>query len=140
MANTVTQTTLIKGQREFINYITLVSDGSEETDLVIFDSSAVFAAVGLTDTMNASIERIIFSGAKLANVGTIKLEWDATTDVLALPIAFAALGDSSCVLDFSRFGGLKNYAGTGKTGDLLMTTTTLDSGDAFTLILQMRIS
>lgn len=140
MTNTVTQTTLILGQREYINYITLVSDGSEESNTIIFDSSVVTAAAKLTDTMNASIERIWFTGSKPATSATINLTWDANTDVLALPINFAAAGDAHLEMDFTRFGGLKNYSGTGKTGDLLMTTTGLDSGDAFTIILQMRLS
>jgi len=139
MVNTVTQTHIIKDQRRLINYITLVSDGSEESDLVVYDSSVVCAAVGLTDQLNASIQHVWFSGAKPANAATLVLEYDATTDVLALPINFAAAGDAHMDMDFTFFGGLKNYAGTGKTGDILLTTTGLDSGDSFTLVLDIRI-
>lgn len=138
MANTVTQTTLIRGGREYINYITIVSDGSEETDLVIYDSSAVATALNITDGKNASIERIDVSTMTTAAGALMKLEFDADTDVLAIPFN---LGVDAVAhqLDFSRFGGLKNYAGTGKTGDVTLTTLGLTSGDAIMIVLSMRI-
>ncbi len=139
MPNTITQTTLVQGKRTFINYITLVSDGSEETDLLIFDSSVVYAAVGLTDTLSASIEKVWFTGSKTANAGTIVLEYDASTDVVAVPIT-NSVASNWLVMDFTDFGGLKNYAGSGKTGDVNLTTTGLDAGDSFIIVLQMRLA
>lgn len=140
MPNAVTQTVLIQGSRKYINYITLVSDGSEETDLVVYDSSVVCAAVGIPDNLNASIEKIHISAYKAANVGQIVLEFDAATDVLAMPFTIAAAGETHYHFDFSEFGGLKNYAGTGRTGDVLLTTLGLDTGDSIMIVLEMRVS
>lgn len=139
MPNTVNQTAIIRSSRRVINYITVTSDGSEETDLVVYDSSAIAALVGITDPQTCQIENVWFSGSKVANTGTLLLEFDATTDVVALPINFSATGDSHMHMCFEQFAGLKNYAGTGKTGDILLTTTGLDSGDSFMLVLDIRL-
>jgi hypothetical protein len=40
-------------------------------------------------------------------------------------------------LDFSRFGGITNNAGTGKTGDLLFTTVGAASGDRYTVVIEV---
>ncbi len=139
MANTVNQTQIIRSSRRVINYITVVSDGSEETDLVVYDSSAVATLLGITDPLDSRIENIWFSGSKAANTATLLLEYDASTDVVAMPINFSATGDSHLHMCFEQFAGLKNYAGTGKTGDILLTTTGLDSGDSFMMVLDVRL-
>lgn len=140
MSNTINNITLIQGQRNYTNLFTLRSDGSQETNLLVFDSSVVYAASGLTDTKNASIEKVWFSGSKLSTSGFINLTWDADTDVIALPITFGPTSNAAFFMDYSRFGGLKNYSGTGKTGDLLMTTSGLASPDGFTIVFQMRLA
>ena len=59
--------------------------------------------------------------------------WDATTDVLIL-----TLGEADFVsFDFSRFGGLTNNAGAGKTGDILFTTVGAASGDRYTVVMEV---
>ena len=64
---------------------------------------------------------------------SVKLLWDATTDVLALHLP----ADYSDSLDLSEFTGLKNNAGSGITGDIMLTTVGHSSGDAYTVILKM---
>ena len=39
------------------------------------------------------------------------------------------------VLDFSPFGGLQNTSGSGKTGDINLTTTGASSGDSYMIVL-----
>lgn len=130
MANTNTNTRINLGNRRTIQYITIDSDGTQETDLVVYDSSVVCAALGKTDTLNSMIKKISFATSGVAV--KVKLEWDATTDILAW-----SLGPNSGVYEFDCFAGLKNTAGTGKTGDILLTTTGLASGDSLTLILEV---
>ncbi len=124
MVNTVTQTTLVGGgsDKNIVRRIHIASDGSEETDLVVYDNSAFIA-----DTSKGKLEYLYVSGSDCI----CRLEWDATTDV----VAFAANPANGTYFDFRQFGGLSNPGGTGETGDLLLTTAALDAGDEVTLIL-----
>jgi len=76
-----------------------------------------------------SIQRV---DAMTAGMG-LNLLWDATTDVVAL-----TFGEADFIsLDFSRFGGITNNAGTGKTGDLLFTTVGATNGDRYTVVIEV---
>lgn len=134
MANTVTNTQLVGDQgRVRINYLTLVSDGTEETDLVIYDSSAR----NTVDPLTCSILKIKGCLNILDHAAIdvrAHLEFDATTDVLALSLPI----NQPFEFDFTDVGGLKNYAGTGITGDIVLTTTGLESGDTLFLVMEVR--
>lgn len=132
MSNTVTNTRIILGERRIVQYVVIDSDGTEETDLVIYDSSAVATALGKQDTLDCSILEIQYSSNAVA--GIVHLEFDATTDVLAWALPVARDSHS----DFRAYGGLNNTAGTGKTGDITLTTTGLAAGDKVTLVIQVR--
>ncbi len=131
MVNTVTNTRSVIGKKRVVQYVAVDSDGTEETDLVIYDSSAVATALGLTDPLNSRIRSIMVSGNAVA--GICKLEWDASTDVLA----YSFFGTQTQHQDFMKFGGLKNTAGTGITGDITLTTTGLASGDSLIIIIEV---
>jgi len=64
---------------------------------------------------------------------SVKLLWDADADVLALHLP----ADYADTLDMSEFSGLNNNAGTGVTGDIMLTTVGHSSGDAYTVVLKM---
>lgn len=126
MANTVTQRVLSgsPSDRNYYKLITIVSDGSEESDLVIYDNSD---AINIT-----TVGRVLEVWASGSSCQCL-LEWDQTTDS---PIA--ALDPATCgYLDFRDFGGIGNPGATGATGDVLLTTTNLDSADVVTLILHI---
>ncbi len=133
MPNTNTNTRLIVGNRHVVQYLCIDSDGSEETDLVIYDSSVVATALGIPDSLNCAINSITYSTNSL--LGVVKLEWDASTDVLAFALPAAGNSETFC---FEKFGSLKNTAGSGKTGDITLTTTGLVSGDSITLVIDVR--
>lgn len=126
MANTKTTRVLKGGANEkiYVLLFNLISDGTEETDLVIFDNSAVW-----NDVSKGSIRSIQASGSDCVCM----LKWDQTTDS---PIANfnPALNQPQC---YKEYGGISNPNGTGATGDLLLSTANLDSGDAFTLIVEI---
>lgn len=128
MANTINQTTLVQGKKKIVRYVTLVSDGTEETDLVIYDSSAL----NTVDPLTCKIVEIAGVVQILDNTAvdvSVYLEFDATTDVHAISLP---IGRPFC-LNFDHFGGLKNYAGSGITGDIVLTTTGLEAGDRIAL-------
>ncbi len=77
MANTVTQTTLEgSGTDMYISRIVhITSDGTEETDLVIFDNSAFGA-----DTSKGRLLKVEANGSPCLCI----LEWDQMASVLIL--------------------------------------------------------
>ena len=136
MANTVTTTTVLKGKKRKVLYVTVLSDGTEETATVLYDSSALNTPDPLTCTINRVFCSINSASTGAAGVlANAKLLFDASTDVLALGLPINSAG----WLDFTSVGGLKNYAGTGITGDILLTTLGLQSGDSITLILDLGV-
>lgn len=130
MANTVTQTTDFGGgsSRRVLRTIVISSDGTEETDLVIFDHSA-FA----NSSKYASVENIQVFG-KAAAAATAAIEFDATSDDA---IVSGSINEGFEV-DYSRIGGKPNPGSTGVTGDIVLTTTGLASGDIFTVKLLVK--
>jgi len=59
--------------------------------------------------------------------------WDATANVLAYTVAAGENG----FVDFSSFGGIKNNAGAGVTGDLLFTTIGHTATDSYSIIIEV---
>ena len=126
-ANTITQRTLVGvgSDRNIYRLIHLVSvDGTEETDTVIYDNSTLVANV-----LKGSLKQVWLSG----NSCTVRLEWDQSTD----SIAFQGDPINGGHWDFRGFGGIVNPGATGATGDLVMTTGGLDTGDEFWLIIHI---
>ncbi|HEY3526890.1 MAG TPA: hypothetical protein VGK47_11875 [Nitrososphaeraceae archaeon] len=135
MANTVTGPIVLNSNpKESSIYMSIASDGTEETDLVIFDSSAIASTLGLTDPLDSSIISV-YGSVSSAVTARVFLEWDADTDVLAFDIP---CGQTPTKVNFRSLGGLPNQGGTGKTGDITLTTTGLEAGDKITLVLHVR--
>lgn len=116
MADAVTTHTLVDGQRDLVVKLTNLSDGTGESAVKKVD-----VASGTT----LKLMRVWYSVTGM--VAT--LLWDADTDVRILDLA----GDGH--MDFRDFGGIPNNAGTGVTGDVMLTTTGHTSGDNYSLIL-----
>ncbi len=139
MANTVTTTTLSRQPHKVVLYVTILSDGTEESATLIYDSSAQCALIKDPQETGAAIPdplncRILAINSQFATVtGTAHLLFDATTDVLAI-----AIPPNNMDSDFRYIGGLPNYAGSGKTGDILLTTNTMAAGDMMTFILEVQ--
>lgn len=114
MANTVTSQTLLDGSKRSVIKWYFASDGvaGELADQIIFDASAMTPAAD-----DSTIERI--RGYFIGFSGLV--EFDATTDVAALVLP----ADDQFDFDFTNeiTNGLPNNAGTGKTGDILLSTT-----------------
>ena len=128
MADAVTSQTLVDGTQRAVFKFTNISDGTGESGVVKIDVSALSPFQGEPCT-GVSIQRV---DAMTAGMG-LNLLWDATTDVVAL-----TFGEADFIsLDFSRFGGITNNAGTGKTGDLLFTTVGAASGDRYTVVIEV---
>ena len=127
MADAVATTTIIDGPRKAVIYCTDTSDGDGEAAVTKVDVSALSQSPDLDTCTGVRLEKVVFS-----NVGMgVKILWDASTDVIAVELP----ADYSDTIDFSDIGGLPNYAGTGKTGDIQFTTVGASSGDTYSVTL-----
>lgn len=122
MSDAVSSQTLIDGPRNVVMKFTNLSDGSGESAVKKVDVSALNGAPTLVRVM-----KIHYS----VNGMVATLLWDADTDVRIIELS----GDGC--FDFCGFGGLYNNAGTGVTGDILLTTTGHTSGDSYSIVLEM---
>lgn len=123
MPNTITRQTIVDGSRDLVVKVHLLSDGSEETAtalIVAADYSPVFT--------NCRLKKldVITSAPLLQGI----LLWGADVNVRLC----ALTPNISYQFDWSEFGGLPNNGGTGRTGNILLTTLGLASADELTLI------
>lgn len=127
MADAVTSQTIQDGEKTAILKFTNVSDGTGESAVKKVDVSALTKnSAGQTCT-SVSVARIYW-----ATVGmSVKLEFDASTNVLLLGLPADSTGDEF----YDLFSGIPNNAGSGVTGDIDFTTTAHSSGDSYSIIL-----
>lgn len=127
MANTISNVSVSGTGTDNIIVIRLhiISDGSEESDYVVYDNSAYFNVPS-----KGRLLKVQASGSSCV----CRLEWDQTTDY-----QIASFDPSNTQeLCWKSFGGIQNPNGSGATGDILLTTANLDSGDEVTLFLYVR--
>lgn len=129
MANTIVNTLLTAGTVDSFHFA-LASDGTEETDLVIYDPGNYQAVPGTS----TKIVSIAYANNSLTSF--VKISWDADVDALCWTIPAAACGDVS--FECLPSGILKPAVVSGLTGKLKLTTTGLATGDAFTLVISVR--
>jgi hypothetical protein len=124
MADAVTSQVLVDGPRNAVMKFTNLSDGTGESAVLKVDVSTLSGA-----PTTVRIDKIIASTSGMA----VSILWDATTDVPA----FIVGQDSAGEYCFDQFGGLRNNAGSGVTGDVMFTTHGHTAGDSYTVILEM---
>ena len=125
MADAVNVSTIQDGGRTAIIYLTNTSDGSGEDAVTKFDVSALAASADGDACTGVRIQNIVFSTVGMG----VKLLWDASTDVIIVELP----PNYSDTLDFSDIGGLPNYSGSGKTGDVQLTTVGHASGETYAI-------
>jgi len=129
MADSPTSQILVDNQTTAVMLFTNVSDGTGES-LVTKVNVANLSVNALGQTCNGvSVQKIHTACHGME----FRLFWDATTDV----IFFASAQNNQFTFDFSSFGGLRNNSGTGKTGNILLSTFDQSLGDTYTLVLEM---
>ena len=128
MADAVTTTSVIDGDKKAVIYCTNTSDGTGEAAVVKVDVSALSSLQDGTACTGVRLEKVVFSTAGMA----IKLLWDATTNVIAVELP----ANYSDTLDYSDISGLPNVAAaSGKTGDIVLTTIGHTSADTYSIVL-----
>ena len=127
MADTVTSQTIQDGDKIAVLKFTNASDGTGESAVKKVDVSALSSnSLGQSCT-SVSISRIYWSCVGMK----VNIEFDASTNVLAMPLPADSTGDEY----YDLFTGIPNNAGSGVTGDIDFTTVGHSDGDAYSIIL-----
>ena len=129
MADAVASQTIQDGERTAIMRFTNVSDGSGESAVKKVDVSALAANSAGQACTEVHIQRIYWMTVGMS----LKMEFDASTNVLLTHIPADATGDEY----YDNFTAIPNNAGSGKTGDIDFTTVGHSSGDSYMIILEM---
>lgn len=128
MANSLTTQILEEGPRNVIIKIAGVLDTSDQALTTAIDVSTINQGGKGPTPDTVRIDHIDYS---ISDQLEVQLWWDATTDVIIMPIAGRGR------MTFWNFGGLTNNAGAGKTGNVLIKTTGYTSGtQVFSVILE----
>ena len=127
MADTVTSQTIQDGERLAILKFTNESDGTGESSVKKVDVSALQADSKGRACASVSISRIYWACRGMG----VDIEFDATSNVLAIPLPADSTGDEY----YDLFTGIPNNAGSGVTGDIDFTTVGHSNGDAYSIIL-----
>ena len=129
MANSLSIQILEEGPRNAVVKLVGVLDTSNQSSVLAIDLSTLNQG-GLGPTPTAV--RVDMVDYSISDQLGVQFYWDATTDV----IAFALTGRED--MNFKGFGGITNNAGTGKTGNLLVSTTGYASGtQTYPIVLPM---
>ena len=127
MADAVTSTTLMDSDRVAIIQLTSTSDGTGEAAVKKIDVSALSDSSTGQACTGVRLAKIVYSTFGMS----VKLLWDATTDTICWDLN----ADYTTDEDFTDFGGVRNTAGSGKTGDIMLTTTGHTNGDSYVIVL-----
>ena len=131
MAASATLTKLVDGSKRQVVHVTILSDGAELTDSVVYDFSEDGTLTGDTTAAKIKIDQVWFSNPTAA--GQIFVEHDGSTDRLACGSGF----NGNDLQDFRSFGGIGNHAAS-PTGDVTVTTLGFASGDQAVVILDIK--
>ena len=131
MAVTATSQTIFDGERVAImKFYFTTTDTTGETNVVKVNPASLTpsAAGGACDAVS------ILKVSALTHGLEVQMNWVATTPVVIEIIP----QNTQYTQDYSKFGGLTNNAGTGKTGAISFTTLDQSAGDAYTVVLEMQ--
>ena len=127
MADTVLNTTVFDGSKKLITHYNVVSDSSGGTTKIV-DVSALAKSPAGKSCLTVRLNKVSFNVSVTAPVDAIRMQWDATTDVVFQTLA------GEMEYDYSSFGGLKNTEASGFTGDVNVVLPACAAGDTGTIV------
>ena len=130
MADAVTSQTLFDGDKHVVMKFTNISDGTGESAVKKVDVSALESDINGNTCTSVAIEKIWWQCIGMK----VRMFFDASSNKFIIELG----ENQSGYHDYSEFGGIKNNAGSGKTGDIDFTTVGHASADTYTIILKMR--
>ena len=126
-ADTVLNTTVFDGGKKLITHYNVVLGDGEGSTTKIVDVSGLNSNNGKT-CKTVRLNKVSFNVSVTAPVDAIRMQWDATTDVV-----FQTL-EGEMAFDYSDFGGLKNTEASGFTGDVNVVLPACSAGDTGTIV------
>jgi len=126
-ADTVLNTTVFDGAKKLITHYNVVSGDGEGSTTKIVDVSGLASNNGKT-CKTVRLNKVSFNVSVTAPVDAIRMQWDATTDVVFQTLA------GEMAFDYSDFGGLKNTEASGFTGDVNVVLPACSAGDTGTIV------
>jgi hypothetical protein len=137
MADSVTAAVLLDNNKQHVVHLTGISDGTGEAAVVKIDKSAIGVASDGAEAASLDIEFVQWN---IFGYSYITLLWDHTTDDRAMVLAGVGQLDFSKLhlMDRKHGGLLVDPRSSGGTGDLLLTTTGHDAGDAYDILIGVR--
>ena len=126
-ADTVLNTTVFDGAKKLITHYNVVSGDGEGSTTKIVDVSGLNSNNGKT-CKTVRLNKVSFNVSVTAPVDAIRMQWDATTDVVFQTLA------GEMEFDYSYFGGLKNTEASGFTGDVNVVLPACAAGDTGTIV------
>jgi hypothetical protein len=126
MADTVLNTTVFDGSKKLITHYNVVSDSAGSTTKIV-DVSTLASNNGKT-CKTVRLNKVSFNVSVTAPADAIRMQWDATTDVVFQTLA------GEMEYDYSSFGGLKNTEASGFTGDVNVVLPACTDGDTGTIV------
>ena len=129
MADAVSTTTIIDGTHRAVIQLTNLSDGSGEAAVEKITCANLTPRADGTACNGVFIDKVHHS---VVGFTQVQLLWEATTNSIAIALA----QDSNGHMDFSDFGGIQSY-GSGKTGDIMLTTIGAANLDSYVIILDL---
>ena len=127
MADTVLNTTVFDGSKKLITHYNVVSDNSGSTTKIV-DVSELVKSPANKSCVKVRLNKVRFNVSVTAPADAIRMQWDATTDVVFQTLA------GEMEYDYSSFGGLKNTEATNFTGDVNITLPACSNGDSATVV------
>ena len=127
-ADTVLNTTVFDGAKKLITHYNVVSGDGEGSTTKIVDVSALNSSPANKTCKTVRLNKVSFNVSVTAPVDAIRMQWDATTDVVFQTLA------GEMEYDYSSFGGLKNTEATGFTGDVNVVLPACAAGDTGTIV------
>ena len=134
MADAVTSQTIVDTPHKLVMKFTNTSDGTGESAVTKVDVSGFTAGLPIDGTTASTCTEVTIDKIWVRTSGlAVNVLWDATSDVQAI-----YLGDGGPEhWDFTSFGGLRNNAGSGKTGDIQFTTVGHANTETYWIVLEM---
>ena len=126
MADTVLNNIVFQGDKKLITHYNVVSDSAGSTTKIV-DVSALTSSNGKT-CKTVRLNKVHFNVSVTAPADAIRMQWDATSDVVFQTLA------GEMEYDYSSFGGLKNTEATGFTGDVNVVLPACSNGDSATVV------
>ena len=125
MADSVASQTIDYGHKYAVIKLTNVSDGTGESAVTKVDVSGLASSANGVACTGATKQKI-WGQCTGMNVSIL---YDATSDVLAIQLG----ENQSGYHEYTSFGGLTNNDGSGKTGDVQLTTVGHASGETYAI-------